>query len=665
MKYKKFNIKRLLVLALVLLMTFLEPINTFAVESEELNNLDKVNLNYAKLDSTHQTGSFQVNLSDAEDQIKVYQVATITFTPDYEGSETGTFADPEWTEDIISWLEGEGSEFATYNTPGKLGEQSENIRTNFFKALFDKSKGNTSWENTSVYDSKVNTDVIVSSKLEPSVIDDEEEPDDSAVYYTVKDVPLGIYAVVGYTESKDYSPAIAGLIPERDSFDNWTVKTDVAITLKAADVYLHKFINEEKSDIVRIGETVSFDIEFQLPTYNIERGAEGTYTFELQDYMDDAFDMDESTFSLQSRSGSSSPWSPLDNKYYSKSIEQIESGTSIHIDFDYGKFIEDEIYNSKMELKVSYNARVNRKIETGSEANINEAILTYETNSTGTTTTIITDTVRAYTYGLRLIKQDGATTEPGKTPIYLDNTHFKLYKETLFFVGTPDEKDKINDEDYILMGAMPDSDLTDLDVYQEDVEGTTLDEFRSTYDAGGTGGTYVYHSYKVEEDTTFDNGVTVSAGKYVTRVFQIVILEDNEGTLFDGELITTGNPKGDVIKGLDVGNYYLSETLSHKGYNNLAEDILFSIYKVDDTIASSERNGSYAVFADTPYDEETNEQSITDDDGLYDLTVLNYKGLTLPSTGGVGTLLFTITGILVMFLAIILIIRRGNYEIEE
>lgn len=320
-----------------------------------------------------------------------------------------------------------------------------------------------------------------------------------------------------------------------------------------------------------------------------------------------------------------------------------------NITFDYAKIMADPLLygeGKNVTVQITYKAKVNKNINTGVETNTNKAIMKYEANGAGTSFTTIEDTVNAYTYGVNVVKVDGETANE-TTKTYIAGAQFRLYKETDTFIATGGTA---GDANATYAGSMADSNTDGL-------AGTTLE----TYKASHTGDDdYYYYDFTADAAGTLDsqNGgtpVSYAAGDRVVRVFELYTLADNTGTVFDGTIISTNTADGVNIKGLDTGNYVLKETEAPAGYNKLAEDMLFSIYALSADIADTTYSGSYAVYADS-----ADGTTITDDDGLYPLSVLNYKGLTLPSTGGMGTLLFTILGLLLMVLAIVFVIRKSK-----
>lgn len=104
-----------------------------------------------------------------------------------------------------------------------------------------------------------------------------------------------------------------------------------------------------------------------------------------------------------------------------------------------------------------------------------------------------------------------------------------------------------------------------------------------------------------------------------------------------------------TLSGLDVGTYYLTETKAPGGYVKLTNPVVI-------TITDAAPNGLV--------DDGTSGDAGTDGaDGYYELDVVNSKGFTLPSTGGMGTVLFTAIGIVLMgggLVLLLLYLRRRN-----
>ena len=81
------------------------------------------------------------------------------------------------------------------------------------------------------------------------------------------------------------------------------------------------------------------------------------------------------------------------------------------------------------------------------------------------------------------------------------------------------------------------------------------------------------------------------------------------------------------IKDLKAGTYYLVETQAPSGYNLLANPVTVTFDKDQ-----------------------------TDAQGYFDTLVANNSGFNLPQTGGIGTLIFTVSGIVLMAGAVILLV---------
>lgn len=116
------------------------------------------------------------------------------------------------------------------------------------------------------------------------------------------------------------------------------------------------------------------------------------------------------------------------------------------------------------------------------------------------------------------------------------------------------------------------------------------------------------------------------------------------------------------VTGLDDGTYYLEETVAPDGYNKLTEPITV-------VISANTTNGQNWTNCDmtplTKIDVTANGTRGTGDaeTGVASITVANAKGSSLPSTGGMGTVLLYVAGIAVFVLAgatLVMALRRRN-----
>ncbi|MPM76687.1 hypothetical protein SDC9_123686 [bioreactor metagenome] len=111
-----------------------------------------------------------------------------------------------------------------------------------------------------------------------------------------------------------------------------------------------------------------------------------------------------------------------------------------------------------------------------------------------------------------------------------------------------------------------------------------------------------------------------------------------------------------TIDGLDQGTYYLVEISAPAGYNRLITPVSVVI---DPTYHDGAQSSAYV---DGHVPDATGDQLITvTANGGTALDVVNQAGATLPETGGMGTKLFTIGGLSLMLVALVIVLlRRKN-----
>lgn len=114
-----------------------------------------------------------------------------------------------------------------------------------------------------------------------------------------------------------------------------------------------------------------------------------------------------------------------------------------------------------------------------------------------------------------------------------------------------------------------------------------------------------------------------------------------------GTVITT--PEGGVfnIKGLDADTYYLREIKAPAGYNlPTGDDAYFKFVIAANLTVGDDGKGKIESLTITPGKGQAADGDIPN--GKVEMNITNTSGSTLPETGGIGTAIFTVVGLLVM-----------------
>ncbi|MBU5417366.1 SpaH/EbpB family LPXTG-anchored major pilin [Anaerobutyricum soehngenii] len=145
------------------------------------------------------------------------------------------------------------------------------------------------------------------------------------------------------------------------------------------------------------------------------------------------------------------------------------------------------------------------------------------------------------------------------------------------------------------------------------------------------------------------NGAEFTLSSSTRNLFKVlvnektVVVTDENGNPVDKIEKNITNDKGKLVfKGLAEGTYTLTETKAPAGYTLLKNPITIVIGANEDdgTIKSATVNGK---------ETETTE-------GVVPVNIENHSGFTLPGTGGMGTYIFTIGGLVVMAGAVLLLV---------
>lgn len=180
--------------------------------------------------------------------------------------------------------------------------------------------------------------------------------------------------------------------------------------------------------------------------------------------------------------------------------------------------------------------------------------------------------------------------------------------------------------------------------------GFTVDKYTGDYGENATRLAGAEFTLAPKNDSTPISFVQVYAGSATAKAEYRVAKADEPGATTT--IITPVYGKVE-FRGLKNGEYTLTETKAPAGYNKLASAIGVKVNGQNDgtdtmnatvTITYNNNNGSV-------YDQ-------TASNGV--IPVQNKSGVTLPGTGGMGTIAFTVIGVLVIALGVAWTLKRKN-----
>ena len=178
--------------------------------------------------------------------------------------------------------------------------------------------------------------------------------------------------------------------------------------------------------------------------------------------------------------------------------------------------------------------------------------------------------------------------------------------------------------------------------------GFTVDKYTGDYGENATrlAGAEFTLAHKDGSAISF---VQVSAGSATANAVYRVAKAGETGTT---TITTPANGKV-VFEGLKNGEYTLTETKAPAGYNKLASAIGVKV--------NGQNNGTdttNATVTITYNNDNGNDYNQTASNGV--IPVQNKSGVTLPGTGGMGTIAFTVIGVLVIALGVAWTLKRKN-----
>ena len=153
-------------------------------------------------------------------------------------------------------------------------------------------------------------------------------------------------------------------------------------------------------------------------------------------------------------------------------------------------------------------------------------------------------------------------------------------------------------------------------------------------------------------DTSAIKFVQVNAGSATEdAVYRVAKAGETAGTT---TTITTPANGKVVFQGLENGEYTLTETKAPAGYNKLASAIGVKVNGSND--GTDTTNATVNITYNNDNNDTTYDQTASN--GV--IPVQNKSGVVLPGTGGMGTIAFTVIGVLVIALGVAWTLKRKN-----
>lgn len=571
----------------------------------------------------NQTGKITVsNIQEPENvtvTVNVYRLMTVNFDTTKQQPVEPVYT---WVEPVANWLKTNES-YKKYIKP-----EDNSVTSEFSASSGDESAQNTkSAEIAGFYDAlaaAIRGGQITSfnaTESETATVQEEQ----TSTSCTIDGLAMGNYLVLIEGGMKVYRPSAVNLVPVwkeatgAGGTSEW-VLSDAKVTLKSSDLTLTKQVYDDtittgsntttptwgETAQVAIGDTVTFKLTALVPNYPENALHDG---YEISDNLPAGLTLGNVTVNgvKNGTSPTSTPLTEGQNGAYvltKKADDTAAPGTTPtrptgdqNVTFNL-EFDYDKIKEYD-EIEVTYTATVNAAIK----------VIGQESNTNGNINTAYLD----YNNNpYESVAGGSATWETVEATA------------TVYTYGVKVEKQDEN---------------------KQPLSGAT---FALTTDEEG------------EQPISF---VQTEDGTYRKATQAEIGTENSDATT---ELVVSATPGNDLgkltISGLDVGTYYLTETKAPGGYVKLSTPVKII---VNDNKKPGKKPGEGGAFEDgaNGKTDTTDENNSTTElsDGYVSTEITNTKGFTLPTTGGMGTVLFTAGGVLLMgagLVVLVLFLRR-------
>lgn len=556
----------------------------------------------------NQTGNIKVEgiseTAGTSVTVNVYRLMTVNFDTTNQQPVEPVYT---WVEPVANWLKG-ANQNETYRGYISDDANDNSVTENFSEP--ESNAANKTVEIAGFYDALAaairNGDI---NGLTPSSVNTATNG-----VYTVSNLDMGNYLVLIEGGMKVYRPSAVNLVPEWKEVDGTSewVLSDAVVELKSSDLTLTKQVYDgEITNVpapawgetaqVAIGDTVTYQLIADLPEFPENAINKG---YQISDTLPNGMTLGQGieVYGVKDNEAETKLTAPTDYTLDTTNAQRPTGTDDTAVDFTVTFTNVTGLYKTSQyrKIKVVYTATANENIKV-----YGDSLGADKGTSTGNENTAYLD-YNNNPYG----------TAAGNT-----NT-WKTAQDTatVFTYGMEITKTDDAQQANPLTGA-------EFTLHKAGADGNATGNALTFVEIGRGNGTY--RLAKTDENNAKSN---------------LVVGGDNADTM-----------KGVLkISGLDVDTYILTETKAPDSYVKPAQP--FKITISDEKTIGSENNSipnGKVEFTENKTESET--------DGYVRQTIQNTKGFTLPTTGGMGTVLFTAGGVLLMgagLVVLVLFLRR-------
>lgn len=434
---------------------------------------------------------------------------------------------------------------------------------------------------------------------------------------TISGLPMGNYLVLIEGGMKIYRPSAVNLVPvwepgEGDTGE-WVVSKAI-VDLKSSELTITKTVTdtadkdseERKYAQVDIGDTVTYTLVADVPEFPADAINKG---YQISDILPAGMTLNADSVKVFGGGENGQGTVIGENEYNLNSTDATrpegvtEDADTKTVDFSITFKNIINIRESYSKIKITYTATANENIKV-----VGDSEGQY-TNTTGNQNTAYLD----------------YNNNPYEVPATGETLTWKTDYDTatVYTYGIKVTKTDDKDDSKLLAGA-------EFQVYKDEDKDGKINEGAKPLNfvaVGNNGGAYRFAA----STETEGKSSTVAVGGENSS---------NKGNL--------------TLSGLDVGTYILKETKAPDEYNLPSHTFSVTITDEQDVASGAQTPNGKPEYKKTNDDGTTIETDRAD--GYERTTITNTQGFTLPTTGGMGTVLFTAGGVVLMGAGLVLLV---------